>query len=114
MTFENVREQTLEKIWRASAAFQRFRGEEWMPEPCRSCDRRGEDYGGCRCQALLLAGDAKATDPACSLAPGHAVVEAALAEANAGVERGQPVSASSFVQLQARSSELWSYRTNPE
>jgi pyrroloquinoline quinone biosynthesis protein E len=114
MSFENVREQSLEKIWRESSAFQRFRGEEWMPEPCRRCDRRSEDFGGCRCQALLLTGDANATDPACSLAPAHAIVESALAEANSDVAIKQPVSAASFVQLQARTSDLWSYRTNPE
>src|SRR5438876_4331196 len=51
-----------------------------MPEPCRSCDRRTEDFGGCRCQALLLTGDASATDPACSLAPSHLVIELALLE----------------------------------
>src|SRR5205807_1037363 len=61
-------------------AFQKFRGESWMPEPCRSCDRRTEDFGGCRCQALLLTGDASATDPACSLAPSHLVIELALLE----------------------------------
>jgi PqqA peptide cyclase len=114
LTFENVRLQTLESIWRDSSSFQRFRGEEWMPEPCRSCDRRTEDFGGCRCQALLLAGDATATDPACSLAPAHHIVESALAEANSGAAISQPVSASSFVQVQQRASELWSYRTNPE
>jgi pyrroloquinoline quinone biosynthesis protein E len=112
--FENVREQTMESIWHDSPSFQRFRGEEWMPEPCRSCDRRTEDFGGCRCQALLLSGDANATDPACSLAPAHHIVEAALVEANSRTAVSQPVSASSFVQLQQRSSELWSYRTNPE
>jgi pyrroloquinoline quinone biosynthesis protein E len=113
LAFENVREQRLEKIWRESSSFQRFRGEEWMPEPCRSCDQRAEDFGGCRCQALLLAGDEQATDPACSLAPAHHIVEAALAEANSGAEVSQPVSATSFVQLQ-RAEGLWSYRTNPE
>jgi pyrroloquinoline quinone biosynthesis protein E len=113
MSFENVREHSLERIWRESYSFQRFRGEAWMPEPCRSCDRRGEDFGGCRCQALLLTGDANATDPACSLAPAHAVVESALAEANSDATISQPVSATSLVQLQARTSTLWSYRTNP-
>jgi pyrroloquinoline quinone biosynthesis protein E len=113
LTFENVREQTLQSIWRDSSSFQRFRGEEWMPEPCRSCDRRVEDFGGCRCQALLLAGDATATDPACSLAPAHHIVEAALAEVNSGAAISQPVAASSFVQLQ-RAENLWAYRTNPE
>jgi len=114
LTFENVRQQTLESIWLNSESFQRFRGEEWMPEPCRSCDRRTEDFGGCRCQALLLAGDATATDPACSLAPAHHIVESALAEANSSATISQPVSASSFVHLQQSVSELWSYRTNPE
>jgi len=114
LTFENVRERTLEFIWRQSSSFQRFRGEEWMPEPCRSCEQRTQDFGGCRCQALLLTGDAAATDPACSLAPAHHVVEIALAEANASTEISQPVSARSFVQLQQRTGNLWSYRTNPE
>ncbi|MGB0011370.1 MAG: pyrroloquinoline quinone biosynthesis protein PqqE [Candidatus Sulfotelmatobacter sp.] len=114
LSFENVHEQTLESIWRTSSSFQRFRGEEWMPEPCRSCDRRIEDFGGCRCQALLLAGDATATDPACSLAPAHNIVDSALVEANSGAMISQPVSAASFVQLQQRTNELWAYRTNPE
>jgi pyrroloquinoline quinone biosynthesis protein E len=114
MTFENVREQSLDEIWQRSSSFQRFRGEDWMPEPCRSCDQRAVDFGGCRCQALLLTGDASATDPACSLAPAHSVIEAVLVEANASAAVSQPVAASSFVQLQERASELWSYRTNPE
>jgi len=54
LSFDNVRERSLEWIWRESDAFQKFRGESWMPEPCRSCDRRTEDFGGCRCQAFLL------------------------------------------------------------
>jgi PqqA peptide cyclase len=115
MTFENVRQQSLEYIWRQSSSFQSFRGEEWMPEPCRSCERRAEDFGGCRCQALLLTGDAMVTDPACSLAPAHHIVEAALMEANSGQAAvSQPVAASSFVQLQQRTTGFWSYRTNPE
>lgn len=86
-----------------------------MPEPCRSCERRAEDFGGCRCQALLLTGDAMVTDPACSLAPAHHIVEAALMEANSGQAAvSQPVAASSFVQLQQRTTGFWSYRTNPE
>jgi pyrroloquinoline quinone biosynthesis protein E len=114
LTFENAREQTLECIWRDSSSFQRFRGEEWMPEPCRNCNRRTEDFGGCRCQALMLAGDASVTDPVCSLAPAHHIVESALSEANSSAAKSQPVSASSFVELQQRTSDLWSYRTNPE
>jgi pyrroloquinoline quinone biosynthesis protein E len=114
MTFENVREKTLEWIWRESASFCRFRGEDWMPEPCRSCDRRAEDFGGCRCQAFLLAADATVTDPACSLAPAHGIVEAAVREANSDMGVAQAKTASSFVQLQRETAGLWDYRTNPE
>lgn len=114
LEFENIRRQTLEFIWKESSSFRRFRGEEWMPEPCRSCDQRSEDFGGCRCQALLLAGNAAATDPACSLAPAHQIVEAALAEANSSTAVSQPVAGASFVQLQQRAASLWSYRTTPE
>jgi pyrroloquinoline quinone biosynthesis protein E len=97
MSFDNVREHSLEWIWRESAAFQRFRGEQWMPEPCRSCERRSEDFGGCRCQAFLITGDAAATDPVCTLAPTHHLIESARDVANS--EGGQV---------------SWSYRTNPE
>jgi PqqA peptide cyclase len=114
MKFENVRQQSLEFIWRQSSSFQHFRGEEWMPEPCSSCDQRTVDFGGCRCQAFQLTGNVDATDPACSLAPAHSIVEAALAEANSGAAVSQPVPASSFVQLQELAGDLWSYRTNPE
>jgi len=114
MVFENVREKTLEWIWRESASFCRFRGENWMPEPCRSCDRRAEDFGGCRCQAFLLAADATVTDPACSLAPAHGVVEAAVREANSDIGVAQAKTASSFVQLQRETAGLWDYRINPE
>src|ERR1700688_2289138 len=113
LQFENVREQSLENIWYRSPSFQRFRGEEWMPEPCRSCDQRTLDFGGCRCQALLLTGNAEATDPACTLAPAHHIVEAALAEANSSTTVSEPAPASSFVQLQ-REQDLWTYRTNPD
>ena len=114
MSFENVRDKTLAWIWQESTSFQKFRGEDWMPEPCRSCDRRTEDFGGCRCQAFLLAGDATVTDPACSLAPSHHLVESAVREANSSQAVAQPAHSSSFVQLQKQTSELWSYRTNPE
>lgn len=114
LEFENAREKTLEWIWQESLSFRRFRGEEWMPQPCRSCERRSEDFGGCRCQALLLTGDPTATDPACSLAPKHHIVEATLLEANSEGTVAKPTPASSFVQLQQQASDLWSYRTNPD
>jgi pyrroloquinoline quinone biosynthesis protein E len=113
LEFENVKEKTLQWIWQESSSFQRFRGEAWMPEPCRSCDRRAIDFGGCRCQALLLTGDPTVTDPACSLAPTHHLIETAVAEANADIAVAEPTSASSFAQLQRQTSDLWSYRTDP-
>jgi PqqA peptide cyclase len=70
--FCNVREHALAEIWRSSPAFNAFRGTDWMREPCRSCDRREQDFGGCRCQAFLISGDARAADPACHLSPDHA------------------------------------------
>ncbi|MBV8283579.1 MAG: pyrroloquinoline quinone biosynthesis protein PqqE [Candidatus Eremiobacteraeota bacterium] len=76
MRFDNVREGSLATIWAESEAFQRYRGTGWMPEPCRSCARREIDWGGCRCQAFLVAGDAGLTDPACSLSPHHARLQA--------------------------------------
>jgi len=114
LEFENAREKTLEWIWQESASFRRFRGEDWMPQPCRSCERRTEDFGGCRCQALLLTGDPTATDPACSLAPKHHIVEGALLEVNSEDAVAGPLPASSFVQLQQQALNLWSYRTNPD
>jgi PqqA peptide cyclase len=114
ISFENVREKTLAWIWQESSSFQKFRGEDWMPEPCRSCDRRTEDFGGCRCQAFLLTGDATVTDPACSLAPAHGIVEATVRDANTDQDVAQPTQASSFVQLQKQTTDLWTYRTNPE
>jgi pyrroloquinoline quinone biosynthesis protein E len=114
LTFENVRHRPLAQIWRESSAFQRFRGEEWMPDPCRSCERRTEDFGGCRCQALLLAGDANATDPACSLAPAHNIIEGILLQANAGhAAIAEPAQTSSLRVLQEQAGDFWQYRPNP-
>jgi PqqA peptide cyclase len=85
MVFPNVRETSLAAAWSDSPAFNAFRGTDWMPEPCRGCDRREIDWGGCRCQAFALTGDAAATDPACALSPNHGLLAAAVsrAEANA-------------------------------
>jgi len=82
LDFGNVRESPLGWIWNESPAFRRFRGEDWMQEPCRTCERREIDFGGCRCQALLLAQDANATDPVCSLAPTHGIVRDILERVN--------------------------------
>jgi pyrroloquinoline quinone biosynthesis protein E len=75
LEFWNVREHSLVDIWRSSPAFLTFRGTDWMQEPCKSCARRDQDFGGCRCQAFLLTGDARAADPVCHLSPQHALVE---------------------------------------
>jgi pyrroloquinoline quinone biosynthesis protein E len=69
LRFDNVREKSLAWIWKESESFNRFRGTEWLPEPCHSCEFREVDFGGCRCQAALLAGDPAVTDPACALSP---------------------------------------------
>lgn len=74
LEFWNVREHSLGDIWRASPAFNAFRGTDWMQEPCKSCALKEKDFGGCRCQAFLIAGDARAADPVCHLSPHHALV----------------------------------------
>ena len=101
LSFENVKDHGLSEIWEQSAAFQRFRGEDWMQQPCKTCDRREQDFGGCRCQALLLAGNAAATDPVCSLAPLRPKVDALLAAINT------PTSVQNFTP------PSWLYRSNP-
>ena len=101
LMFENVKDRSLREIWEKSAAFQKFRGEDWMQEPCKTCDRREQDFGGCRCQALLLTGDAAATDPVCSLAPLRPKIDAILA----GMNSASP--AEIFVKPN------WLYRPNP-
>src|SRR5690554_6716938 len=72
--FPNVQEHSIEHIWRASSGFNHFRGYDWMPEPCRSCGEKEKDYGGCRCQAYMLTGDAANADPVCSKSPHHDVI----------------------------------------
>jgi PqqA peptide cyclase len=87
LEFDNVTSRPLSFIWAESPSFNAFRGHGWMNDPCKSCERRFEDFGGCRCQAFALTGDATATDPACALAPRHDLVLAARAAA-AGDEGG--------------------------
>ncbi len=72
LEFDNVKTKPLADIWLAGQAFQKYRGTDWMKEPCRSCPRKEIDFGGCRCQAFALTGDPTNTDPACSLSPLHA------------------------------------------
>ena len=82
MIFPNIRSTSLRAAWEDSEAFNRFRGTAWMPSPCQGCEHAERDWGGCRCQAFALIGDAAATDPACALSPHHALLGAAIAEAS--------------------------------
>jgi pyrroloquinoline quinone biosynthesis protein E len=82
LRFENIRARDLDWIWQKSESFNRFRGTAWMPEPCRSCPQKEIDFGGCRCQAALLTGNAANTDPICEFSPNRTVVDAVLREVN--------------------------------
>jgi PqqA peptide cyclase len=98
LQFWSVRDHSLQAIWLESPAFQAFRGTGWMAEPCRSCALREVDFGGCRCQALAIAGDAAATDPACELSPHHLRIGTLAEQDSVGandryVYRGRPVRA---------------------
>ncbi len=99
--FENVRERSLDWIWHHSPSFNQYRGTDWMVEPCRSCDRRHLDFGGCRCQAFALTGDATQTDPVCQWAPSHDLVDAALAMANDANRKGEKESGRFIYRPQA-------------
>jgi PqqA peptide cyclase len=97
LRLENVRTRDLDWIWHESESFNRFRGTEWMPEPCRSCPQREIDFGGCRCQAALLTGSAANTDPVCEFSPNRAMVDAVLCETNSS----------------SNNAVDWAYRINP-
>jgi len=86
----SVQESDIRSIWHDSPAFNRFRGEAWMKEPCRSCPERSKDFGGCRCQAYLLTGDATNTDPVCDLSPHHHLVTEAVARADGAAAAPAP------------------------
>jgi PqqA peptide cyclase len=100
LRFENVRRRALDWIWRESESFNRFRGTEWMPEPCRSCPQNKIDFGGCRCQAALLTGNAANTDPVCTLSPNRARVDAVLRDINSSTPNAFEAD--------------WTYRVNPK
>ncbi len=93
LALPRVQDASLEHIWYESAAFNAFRGEHWMHEPCATCEERTTDHGGCRCQAFLLTGDAAAADPVCSKSAHHGVVEHAVqfARRQSDAERSQPM-----------------------
>jgi PqqA peptide cyclase len=97
LRFENIRARDLSWIWRESESFNRFRGTEWMPEPCRSCPQKEIDFGGCRCQAALLTGNAGNTDPVCEFSANRPSVDDILLKTNSSEQ-----------------SSDWRYRTNPK
>jgi pyrroloquinoline quinone biosynthesis protein E len=117
LSFENVKNRALREIWESSDAFQKYRGEAWMKEPCKSCDRRTQDFGGCRCQAFLLTAEAAATDPVCSLSPQRPKVDAILNEINSvGAGLAYPQGAPPPAPPPAReplTKPAWLYRPNP-
>lgn len=112
LQFDNVQQHSLQEIWESSAAFQKFRGEDWMQEPCKSCDRRTQDFGGCRCQALLLAGDPAVTDPVCSLSPNRPQVDAILGEVNRTLTQ-EPATPQVPSTSASPTRPAWLYRPNP-
>ncbi len=91
LEFPTVREHSLAWLWNESPTFRKFRGQEWMREPCRSCDEKERDFGGCRCQAFLLTGDACNTDPACAKSPHHHLIARAVEQAHAPGRRVVPL-----------------------
>jgi pyrroloquinoline quinone biosynthesis protein E len=98
LTFKTIHDTPLADIWYNSAVFNAYRGTDWMPEPCQSCERKTIDFGGCRCQAMAIVGDASATDPVCIKSPHHGALQA-QAEAHAArtdatlIYRAQPARA---------------------
>jgi pyrroloquinoline quinone biosynthesis protein E len=88
LTFDNVRDKKLRDIWLSSNAFQMYRGTQWMQEPCRSCEFREQDWGGCRCQAFAITGDATLADPACHKSAHHAAFAALGAQDAAAAAPG--------------------------
>ena len=81
LEFPSVQRHDLRSIWYDSSAFNHYRGDQWMREPCRSCPEKGRDYGGCRCQAYLVTGEAANADPVCDKSPHHARIVQATADA---------------------------------
>ena len=100
LEFPNVQARASSEIWYESSGFNHFRGDDWMKEPCRSCPEKGRDFGGCRCQAYLLTGDAANADPVCDLSPHHHLVTEVVARAErpgcgrreaSGISRRRPI-----------------------
>jgi len=109
LSLPNVRDMGLAEIWRDSTAFNAYRGNDWMQEPCRSCDEKAIDLGGCRCQAFMLAGDAAATDPVCSKSPNRGKVDQVIqfaARPGADIEAGRIIEQPIIFRTNANSRNL--------
>jgi pyrroloquinoline quinone biosynthesis protein E len=91
MKFPNVKDSELGFAWYESPAFNKYRGDSWMKEPCRTCPEKENDLGGCRCQAFLISGDAEAADPVCDKSPGRPLIEKAIVDAQKGELQAQPI-----------------------
>jgi pyrroloquinoline quinone biosynthesis protein E len=91
LAFPNVRQMGVREIWYESEGFNRYRGDGWMKDPCRSCPDKEKDLGGCRCQAFMLAGDPAAADPVCSKSPAHSAVTEAVARAQQSTPPSAPL-----------------------
>jgi pyrroloquinoline quinone biosynthesis protein E len=91
MQFPNVKDADLGWSWKDSPAFNQYRGDSWMKEPCRSCDEKEKDLGGCRCQSFLLTGDAEAADPVCSKSPHRHLIDQAIEDAKNPQIQAQPI-----------------------
>ena len=91
MNFPNVTNNDLKEIWYDSTAFNKYRGDDWMKEPCRSCSEKENDLGGCRCQAFLLSGDAEAADPICTKSPHRHLIDQALEDSKNERLQAQPI-----------------------
>jgi len=112
--FPKVTEHSIGSIWKDSEAFNRYRGTSWMSPTCRSCDEHSKDFGGCRCQAFLVTGDAAATDPVCPKSPDRHLIDAALSAAVTQAQTSPvlaPTQALRFVPNASKSGELW-YRSD--
>ncbi|MGA2960544.1 MAG: pyrroloquinoline quinone biosynthesis protein PqqE [Candidatus Korobacteraceae bacterium] len=115
LNFDSVREKSLRWIWTDSPAMNKFRGDEWMAEPCRSCERKTIDFGGCRCQAFLLTGNASNADPVCTLSPHHELVKSIAAAESVPTyatttHAGDPTSASPCGAAADGKPSGWVYR----
>ncbi len=89
--FPNVKNDQLNEIWYDSSAFNKYRGDDWMKEPCRSCSEKENDLGGCRCQAYLLSGDAEGADPICTKSPHRHLIDQALEDSKNEILQAQPI-----------------------